>query len=262
MKIFREWLFFTWKQALCCIFPVIIFATLAVSKMVQVPFLDRYDLILVVCILAQGMLLYSKMESKDELKVIMLFHLIGLGLEWFKVNMGSWSYPEEGWTKIWGVPLYSGFMYSSVASYVCQAWKRFDLRLVHWPGRTISTLLAVMIYLNFFTHHYIYDVRWFLILGLFMVFVRSKIAFTITNQPYRMPTLLSFALIAIFIWFAENISTFLGAWTYPDQKDYWQMVHWGKISSWFLLVIISMIIVAELKQVKYVVRAEETNFLL
>lgn len=44
-----------------------------------------------------------------------MFHLIGLALEIFKVHMGSWSYPEEGYVKIFGVPLYSGFMYASVA---------------------------------------------------------------------------------------------------------------------------------------------------
>jgi uncharacterized membrane protein YoaT (DUF817 family) len=68
---------------------------------------------------------------------------------------------------------------------------------------------------------------------------------------YRMPILLSFALIGFFIWIAENISTFFGAWQYPNQKHGWQMVHLSKISSWFLLVIISIVIVANLKKTKY-----------
>jgi uncharacterized membrane protein YoaT (DUF817 family) len=62
------------------------------------------------------MMVYLKLETIDELKVICLFHIIGLILELYKVHMGSWSYPEEGWSKIQGVPLYSGFMYASVAS--------------------------------------------------------------------------------------------------------------------------------------------------
>jgi uncharacterized membrane protein YoaT (DUF817 family) len=65
-----------------------------------------------------------------------------------------------------------------------------------------------------------------------------------------MPLMLSFFLIGFFIWVAENISTFLGAWRYPNQEHTWQLVHIGKISSWFLLVVISIIIVAQLKHVK------------
>jgi len=61
------------------------------------------------------------------------YHLIGLVLELFKVHMGSWSYPEEAYSKVFGVPLYSGFMYASVASYLCQAWRRLDVRLIDWP---------------------------------------------------------------------------------------------------------------------------------
>ena len=40
------------------------------------------------------------LETKDELKVITVFHLIGLLLEIYKVHFGSWSYPEEAYSKI------------------------------------------------------------------------------------------------------------------------------------------------------------------
>ena len=50
-------------------------------------------------------------------------------MELFKVHKGSWSYPEEAYTKFFGVPLYSGFMYASVASYMCQAWHWFNLKI-------------------------------------------------------------------------------------------------------------------------------------
>lgn len=189
-------------------------------------------------------------ETKDELKVISLFHIIGLGLELYKVHMGSWSYPEEAWTKLYGVPLYSGFMYASVASYICQAWRRFDLKLERWPKSYWSVPIAIAIYFNFFTHHYIYDFRWVLTFLLFLVFIKTVVRFTVNDRIYQMPILLSFFLIGFFIWIAENISTFFGAWSYPNQNETWQLVHLGKISSWFLLVIISIIIVADLKHVK------------
>jgi len=60
----------------------------------------------------------------------------------------------------------------------------------------------------------------------------------------------SFFLIGFFIWVAENIATFFGAWVYPDQVTGWKAVSLQKFSSWFLLVIISFLIVADLKHVK------------
>lgn len=245
----RLWLF-GWNQALSCIFPVIIFATLGLTKFVHVPGIARYDLILLVCIAAQIMMLLTKLETFDELKVITMFHVIGLLLELFKVQMGSWAYPEEAWSKVLGVPLYSGFMYASVASYICQAWRRLELRLANWPRAWEATALAVLIYANFFTHHWLPDLRWVLIAVLAALFRRTLVYYTVGGKIYAMPMLVAYALIAFFIWLAENISTFLGAWRYPNQEAGWALVHWGKLSSWFMLVIISIIIVVQLKDLK------------
>ncbi|MGB3101494.1 MAG: DUF817 family protein, partial [Psychrobacillus psychrotolerans] len=129
----RNLLLFTYLQALSCIFPVIIFSALALSKFVSIPLIPRYDLILLLCIAGQIFMLISKLETWDEFKVICLFHIIGLGLELYKVHMGSWSYPEEAFSKVGGVPLYSGFMYASVASYICQSWRRMNLHMYNWP---------------------------------------------------------------------------------------------------------------------------------
>ncbi|MGB6780399.1 MAG: DUF817 domain-containing protein [Planococcus citreus] len=247
MKTF--WLF-GYRQALCCIFPVIIFAALAVSKYIEIPYLPRYDFILLVCIIAQVFMLTSKLETWDEFKVILVFHAIGLGLELYKVHMGSWAYPEQAYSKFFGVPLYSGFMYASVASYICQAWRRFDLHMYGWPKPFYSIAISVLIYANFFTHHFTYDIRWGLKLLLVLIFFRTNVTFRIDEKTFKMPLILSFLLIGFFIWIAENITTFLGAWQYPNQEAAWSLVHIGKISSWFLLVIISVIIVAQLKRVK------------
>ena len=64
-----------------------------------------------------------------------------------------------------------------------------------------------------------------------------------------MPLVLSFVLIGFFIWIAENIATYFGAWVYPNQAKQWAIVGPAKISSWMLLVIISFIIVAALKEI-------------
>ena len=133
MRSLKQLVRFSWEQALSCLFPVVIFASLAFTQIMPLPFLSRYDWLLIICLLMQWWMVRSGLETRDELKVITLFHLIGLALELFKVHMGSWSYPEEGYFKIFGVPLYSGFMYASVASYLCQAWRRLKVELVKWP---------------------------------------------------------------------------------------------------------------------------------
>jgi len=241
---------FTYLQALSCLFPVIIFAALALSKVLSIPFLPRYDFILIICIAAQVLMLATKLETMDEFKVICLFHVIGLALELFKVQMGSWSYPEEAYSKIFGVPLYSGFMYASVASYICQSWRRMNLHIYHWPKPYFTVGLSILIYLNFFMHHFLFDIRWVLIGLLFFIFFRTFVTFQVNEKQYRMPMILAFFLVGFFIWIAENITTYFGAWQYPNQQAAWSLVHIGKISSWFLLVIISIIIVAQLKRVK------------
>lgn len=243
-------LHFGYQQAMSCIFPVTIFGTLAISKWLNVPFIYRYDLILLVLIAVQYLMYRSGLETLDEIKVICVFHIIGLALELYKVQMGSWSYPEEGYSKLFGVPLYSGFMYASVASYMCQVWRRLKMDMTGWPGMVPASALGAAIYLNFFTHHFIPDFRWWLMTLVAIVFWKTWIHYTVRTKTYRMPLTIAFLLVGFFIWLAENIATFFGAWKYPNQQEIWQPVGFGKISSWFLLVIISVIIVAQLKFVK------------
>jgi len=243
-------LHFGWLEAISCLFPAFIFLALALTKLITIPGIPRYDLLLLLCLGMQIFMVKSGLETRDELKVITLFHLIGLMLEIFKVHMGSWSYPEEAYTKVFGAPLYSGFMYASVASYLCQAWRRLDVTVSGWPSTWLTVPLAAAIYFNFFTHHFIWDLRWVLIIAIFVVFWRGVVGFRVGTERFRMPLWLAYMLIGFFIWVAENIATLLGAWQYPDQEAGWRLVHLGKISSWFLLVIVSFIIVAQLKKWK------------
>ncbi|MFD1136400.1 DUF817 domain-containing protein [Paenibacillus urinalis] len=250
MKSIVQLLHFGYHQAMSCIFPVAIFATLAITSVIEIPFLYRYDAILLILLAVQYFMYRSGLETMDEIKVICVFHVIGLVLELYKVWMGSWSYPEPGYTKLFGVPLYSGFMYASVASFMCQIWRRLRMDITGWPGTLSSMLLGGAIYLNFFTHHFIPDYLWWLTLLVFIVFWKTWIIYRVRSKTYRMPLTLAFLIVGFFIWTAENIATFFNGWKYPDQHDTWQLVSFSKISSWFLLVIISVIIVAQLKYVK------------
>jgi uncharacterized membrane protein YoaT (DUF817 family) len=93
------------------------------------------------------------------------------------------------------------------------------------------------------------DLRWPLVACVLVLFRRTHVNFTVLKKERRMPLALSFLLIGFFIWVAENIATYFGAWQYPHQKRQWAIVGPTKISSWMLLVIISFIIVAALKEI-------------
>ena len=251
-NIIKEFFVFGIKQARAAIFAGSFFVLLFISNHIPLFGLPRYDFLFIAAILIQAILYFTKLETKDEVKVIFLFHIIGLVLELYKTSpmIGSWSYPEHGFLKIATVPLYSGFMYAAIGSYISQAWKIFKLELVNYENYLLSVLLCFLIYINFFTNHYIYDFRIFLILAVFILFYRSKVYFTVIQERRYMPLNLGFLLIAFFIWVAENISTYLGAWKYPDQIHSWSVVSTQKITSWFLMVIISFIIIAYLKHFK------------
>lgn len=248
----REFLWFGIKEARSCVFAGGFFLILALSRVILTGAVPRYDAILLATLALQAVLLAVRFESLDELKAIGLFHLLGFALEAFKSNpaIGSWSYPEFAYCKLLGVPLYSGFMYASVASYMIQAWRRLDLELRDAPDTRLSACLAIAIYANFFTHHFIPDARVPLALLLLWLFRRTSIAFTSWRRRLTMPLPLAFALIGLFLWLAENAATFLGAWRYPDQRLGWQLVHAGKIGSWSLLAVMSFVIVADLKHLK------------
>lgn len=248
----KELLTFTLKQARACVFAGAFFVLLFISSKLPLGPIHRYDFLFVAAILLQVILYLTKIETKDEIKTIALFHLIGLCLELFKTSphVAAWSYPEPAFFKIATVPLYSGFMYAAVGSYISQAWRIMHLRLIGRVPYKASVILAIAIYLNFFTNVFLPDTRWVLIPLVFIVFRNVWVEFIVTKQLYRMPLSLSFLLIAFFIWIAKNISTYLGAWKYPHQDGAWDLVSFKIISSWYLLVIISFILVAYLKHVK------------
>ncbi len=248
-----EFLCFGWKELQSTVFAASFFAVLALSTVVPLGPLPRYDFILIGALALQVAMLATRLETLDELGAICLFHLFGFALEAFKTQPGiaSWAYPEAGYSKLFGVPLYSGFMYAAVASYMIQAWRRLDLRLTDAPRPRVAALLAGAIYLNFFTHHGLLpDLRWVLAALLAVAFRRTRVRFTPHRIERRMPLLLAFGLIGLFVWVAENLATALHAWTYPNQQGGWNPVHHGKITSWSLLVVLTFVVVWSLRERK------------
>jgi uncharacterized membrane protein YoaT (DUF817 family) len=50
-------------------------------------------------------------------------------------------------------------MYASVGSYIARAWRLFDFRFTRHPPLWALSLLSIGIYLNFYAHHYVFDLR-------------------------------------------------------------------------------------------------------
>lgn len=238
------------KQGWACLFGGLMVALLIATKLwypANLP-LARYDFLFTAAILIQLGLLAARLETLEEAKVILLFHVVGTVMEIFKTSVGSWTYPEPALFKIGGAPLFAGFMYAAVGSYLARVWRLFDFRFRHHPPLWMVIALSAGIYINFFTHHYVPDCRIALFALTALLFWRTTIYFNVWRIHRPMPLLLGFSLVSLFIWFAENIGTITGTWLYPHQMRYWSMVPVTKLGAWFLLMIISYVMVAVLNR--------------
>ena len=212
--------------------------------------LHRYDFLTLAAIAIQAGMLLLRLETLREAAVILIFHVVGTVMELFKTAAGSWIYPEESLLHIGAVPLFSGFMYAAVGSYIARIWRIFDFRFTRYPPPWITWLLAAAVYINFFAHHWTVDIRYVLFAATLLVFGRTRIHFRVWRTYRWMPLIVGQFLVAVFIWFAENIATFANAWNYPGQEAGWEMVSLSKLGSWFLLMLISFVLVALVQPVR------------
>lgn len=246
-----EFVRFGIKQAWACLFGGLMVALLIGTYLFypKGAALARYDFLVLAAVCIQIVMIATKLETLEEAKVICAFHIVGTVMEVFKTAMGSWIYPEPSLLRLGGVPLFTGFMYAAVGSYIARCWRLFDFRFTHHPPLWMLGVLAVATYVNFFAHHYVTDVRPLLFAAAVLLFGRCFVYFKIWRVHRRMPLLLGLLLVALFIWFAENIGTLTAAWVYPSQAKGWHMVSIGKLGAWFLLMIISYAMVAAINGV-------------
>lgn len=240
-----EFALFVLKQGWACLFGALLLAALLVSKAVwQADWpIHRYDAMLAFAVIVQVLFLVFRLETPAEAKVILLFHMTGTAMEWFKVGAGSWAYPEPAWTKVMGVPLFSGFMYAAVGSYMARAIRIFRMHFAPYPPFAVPLALACAIYVNFFSHHFLPDLRLGLFAATILVFARTRVWFTMGSRPYWMPLPLAAFLTSLFLWLAENIGTATGSWLYAGQIP-GQSVSLSKIGSWYLLLYVSFVTVS------------------
>ncbi len=241
-----EFLLFGFKQGWACLFGGLMLSLLLGTYFFYPAdaVLLRYDFITIVALAIQLLMLALRLETLEEARVILVFHVVGTIMELFKTSVGSWAYPEDALLRIGGVPLFSGFMYACVGSYLARVWRIFDFRFDGFPAMAALGTIAVAIYINFFTHHWIIDFRWFLFAAIAWLYRSCWVQFRPWRQVRKMPLLAGFLLVALFIWFAENLATFARAWTYPGQADEWEPVGLAKLGSWYLLMTLSFTLVA------------------
>jgi len=244
----HELFWFGFKQAWACLFGGVMVGLLLVTWRwyPRDAALARYDFLTLAALTIQALLIGLRLETRREAAVICLFHGVGTAMELFKTAAGSWIYPEQSVLHLGGVPLFTGFMYACVGSYIARAWRLFEFRFEHHPPLWLCIVLAMAIYLNFFAHHFITDLRVPLFVAVALMFGRTWVCYRVRSRYRRMPLLLGFVLVALFIWLAENAGTFTRAWQYPNQRDGWTLVPFSKLGAWLLLMIISYVMVAAL----------------
>ena len=248
----HEFVRFGVKQAWACLFGGIMLALLLGTHLyypAHAP-LTRYDFLTLMAVAVQVGMLATGLETREEMRVILLFHLAGTVMELFKTAVGSWIYPEPALLRLGGVPLFTGFMYACVGSYLARAWRVFAFRFSGHPSPAAMAMLAGAVYLNFFTHHFMWDVRPVLFVASIVLFGRCWVYYRVRHEYRRMPMLLGLVLVTVFIWFAENLGTFAHAWVYPSQVRGWTMVGPGKLGAWYLLLLISYTLVASVQGVR------------
>ena len=242
---FAEFLAFGLKQAWACLFGGLFLSVVLASAFLwpKSTSFARYDFLVLVAVAIQIAMLMLKLEKPSEAVVILVFHIVGTGMELFKTRAGSWTYPEASYLHIGGVPLFSGFMYAAVGSYLARVTRIFDFHFRYYPKPAFTLVLAMAIYINFFSHHFIADLRAVLFAVTALLFWRTKVCYRVFRSWHEMPLLLGFALVALFIWIAENIGSWSKVWLYPNQVHEWVWVSLGKFGSWYLLMIISFVLV-------------------
>ena len=235
---------FILKQGWACLFGGLLLLAIIATKLIWQPNwpLHRYDALFLFAVATQVIFLWTKLETWEEARVILLFHLTGTAMEWFKVHAGSWAYPEPGIFKLMGVPLFSGFMYAAVGSYMARVIRVFDMTFAPYPRFALTVLLAVAIYVNFFAHHFLPDIRYALFAATIALYWRTRIWFRIHDRHWWMPLPVAAVLSALALWVAENVGTMTGTWIYSGQVQS-ELVSLAKLGSWYLLLYVAFVTV-------------------
>jgi uncharacterized membrane protein YoaT (DUF817 family) len=251
LNLLKSSIEFSYKAASAALFGILLLLAFALTAFMgshEFYGLFRYDYLLVYALVIQVCLLYFKLESWAEAKVIALFHLMAMVMEIFLTHplIASWHYPQPAVFKILTVPLFAGFMYSAVGSFFARSLRLYQVSVVRLPPFSHMLILALLSYVNFMSKFFVPDIRYLLFAWSTYLFWSTKVRFCLAKHELNLPMLPVLWVLAFVIWIAENISTFYQIWLYPSQIEAWHMVGWGKLGSWYLLLLLSLVLVLKI----------------
>ena len=245
-------------QASAALFGILLMAAIIATRLWYPDWapITRYDALVIFAVGTQVALIALRLETLREALVIAIFHAVGTAMEVFKLAQGSWDYPEDGMLEIGGVPLFTGFMYAAIGSYIARSMRIFQVRVTPYPPFWATLVLAVLIYGNFYAHHYLPDIRLGLFVATIVMFWNTRLYGRLEvgpvggggtspalHRPERSIWLPWAALAtAVLVWIAENVGTFTQTWTYPGQGRF-DLVTLHMLGSWYLLLYVSFVTV-------------------
>jgi uncharacterized membrane protein YoaT (DUF817 family) len=184
-RITELWYFFL-ANLRASAFGIFLLSIFLFTSVVDIPVVSRFDFIFLSAVTYQMVILLLGFERLREFFVIILFHLLATAMELFKTHpsVGSWEYLIDDHTifALATVPLFTGFLYSAVGSYISRAFKFLNLSYEHFPAYHHLWILSVLIYLNFFTHHYVFDIRYILLIYTLVIFWRTTVRFCVYKK--------------------------------------------------------------------------------
>ncbi len=218
----REFLVFGIKQAWACLFGALMLAAIVATAWwyPDGAALDRNDLLVIIAVLIQIGMLAFRLETGREFLVIVVFHIVGTGMEIFKTAVGSWNYAPGGVLHIGAVPCSrdSCTPPSGPTSSASTASSTSASAITRRGGspRSSPRHLPQLLHPPLVARHPSRPRR-----GHGHRLLPRTMHFRVHTRTLRMPILLAFVLVAFFIWIAENIGTAAGAWLYPSQAGGW-----------------------------------------
>ncbi len=232
-----------------CLISVFFPILLGIGFLITLKIPHKFDLLFIYAIIIQIILVKIKYETLRETLVILIFHLIGLTMEIVEVRInGSWTYHADGtWLALFGIPLFTGFMYASMGSFASKAYDEMKMKIDNYPKNKYLYPYSLFVYLNFMTNNHIFDFRWILMATIILLIWKCKINFKLLDRIFWMPANIACGLTAFFILIVENIATYLRVWSYPNQIHGWKIVGFDKFTSWYLLFAVSFIVVYGVK---------------
>jgi uncharacterized membrane protein YoaT (DUF817 family) len=133
-------------------------------------------------------------------------------------------------------------MYAAVGSYMARVIRIFAMVFAPYPPFWTTVVLATAIYVNFFAHHFLPDIRLVLFAATVLLYARTRVWFRIDRTDRWMPLPLAALLSALALWLAENVGTATGTWLYSGQMP-GQTVSFAKFGSWYLLLYVAFVTV-------------------